>query len=72
MNSIVIIQKSSAHVCLLNVVNDPAERVVALVKYLKDHNLKPKDHDEFQQMMISMDSYRKQSRLVQEDEELFR
>lgn len=64
-------QKSSAHACLLTVVNDPAERAVALVKYLKEHNFKPKDDTEFQQMLILMDSYRKESRLVQEDEELF-
>lgn len=64
-------QTSSANACLLTVVNDPAERAVALVKYDKEHNFKPKDHTEFQQMMIAVDSYRKDTRLVKEDEELF-
>lgn len=61
-------QKSSAHACLLTVVNDPAERSVAIVKYLKEHNFKPKDDNEFQRMMNSSGN---DSRLMQEDEEIF-
>lgn len=63
-------QKAATDACALTVVNDPAERAVCLVKFLKQHHFKPKDHYEFQQQMIAIDVSRRRDRPTKNDEKL--
>lgn len=63
-------QKAASDICALTVVNDPAERAVALVKFLKSHNFKPKTAEEFQQQLITIDTERSRHRITQDDQQL--
>lgn len=51
-------------------VNDPAERAVALVKFLKEHHFQPKDNQEFQHQMIAIDVSRRKDQLTRDDIDL--
>lgn len=63
-------QKAASDICALSVVNDPAKRAVALVKFLKCYNFKPKDNDKFQAQIITVGAEKNRNQMTQKDEEL--
>ena len=63
-------QIAVTEVCALTVTNDPVERAVAFVKFLKQHNFKPQSTQEFKEMVISVDARRSANTPNEEDDEL--